>query len=558
MTEIATDVPRYGRWTRQFDSRAGVDAVELVGPDETVDRRLTFLHQPAKLRYDDHGYETVEPDGEVVAAVRFTPTSVGRHRFVARSGESIVEEGTFDCLPSGHPGFVQVSRRDPRYFAFSDGTSYCAIGLNLCGPARYSLPRGGEHFATSGRSATLGAAEYERWFRLMAENGANFARLWLSNGFFEAQTEVAGEMNLAAFARVDAVIELARRYGIRLKLCLENFRSFDPAKSSQATTLRHPDGDIADSMDEWFLQDRWQHLWWGRVDAYMARYGDDPTVMAWELWNEINCCVTSDWSVQRDWTRRTLPEIKRRAPRNLAVNSIGSFDTESFQSWYDDFMMDEMDFQQVHRYLDQGAPWEICRHDPAAFSWNAIQRTRRSDRPVILAETGAVNDQHTGSFRYCRMDNRGIVFHDTTYPAFFAGAAGTGHIWHWDSYVDQKNLWWQFKPFAEMVAGIALDEERCHPVNLSNERVWFLALKGSRHVLCWVRNRADSWHAVLRDGKEPSPLRNHIIDLSKLGVRTGDITTSWPWRDGRGRATLSEGALRLPAFRYGLLLKVRL
>jgi hypothetical protein len=242
----------------------------------------------------------------------------------------------------------------------------------------------------------------------------------------------------------------------------------------------------------------------------------------------------------------------------MVVNSLGSFDDRRKKRVQDDFHMEEMDFQQVHRYLDQGAPWEICRLDPVAFSIDAIREARRPDRPVILAETGAVNDRHTGPFRFYRMDNRGIIFHDTTYPAFFAGAAGTGHIWHWDQYVDQKDLWGQFRPFADLIAGVELDAEGFHAVDLSTGRVWFLALRGTRHLLAWVRHKADSWHAVLRDEIEPEIVPDAAFDLTPLGVHSGQVAVYRPWPEDGGEALLAEGQLCLPPFRHGLLLRIRL
>jgi len=554
----AESLARYGRWHHEFDPAKEVERVEFIGPDGQREVRPTFTHQSARLVHDHHGYERVDATASAVTAVRFTPTAVGEYQYRALSGGAVVETGALECEPSGHHGYVEVSARDPRYFALSDGTPYCAIGLNLCWPVHYPLPKGSEHFLVSGERATLGSSDCARWFRKLAESGGNFARLWLSNSYFNAQGEIAGELNPLRFAALDAVVEAARRHGIRLKLCLENFRAFDPALASQTTVLRHPeDGRVPADMNEWFQSPAWQELWWRRVNAYLARYGDDPTVIAWELWNEINCCVTTGWDVQCDWTRKTLPEIKRRSPRNLVVNSIGSFDTESAQAWYDDFKMDEMDFQQVHRYLDQGSPLQICRHDPARFSVDAVQRTRRPDRPVLLAETGGVNDAHTGPFRFYRMDDRGIIFHDTTFPAFFAGAAGTGHIWHWESYVDQKDLWGAYRPFADLIAGIQLDAEDFRPFDLTTQRAWFLGLRGKQHVLAWARNRADSWYAVLRDGRRPAALRNQQFDLSSLGVRGGTVEVFRQWRDGRGQARLVNGSLHLPSFRYGIMLKIR-
>jgi len=551
-------VPRYGRWTAVFDRLHGIDRVVFVAPDGTVETRSTFLHQPAELVYDHHGYEEIVAHGEAVTAIRFTPAVVGTYRYCAMSGDEVLEEGTFDCAPSDHPGFVQVSPRDSRYFALSNGASFCPIGLCLCSPPRFPLPKGVGHFATSGDFATLGTFEYRRWFRELEAAGANYVRLWLSNPSFEPEIEIAGELDLKRFARLDRIVDMARQRGIRLKLCLEHFRTFDPG-SPFSKMLRHPqDGRAPASMDEWFTEQTWRELWLKKVRAYIARYGDDPTVMAWELWNEIDCCATSRWEVQRDWTRDMLRTIKGMAPKQLVTNSLGSFDAEHKQKIQDDFHMDEMDFQQVHRYLDQGAPGSICTVDPVAFSVDAVQRARRPDRPIMLAETGAVNDRHTGPFRFYRMDSRGIIFHDTTFPVFFAGAAGTGQIWHWDEYVDQKNLWPQFRPFADLIDGIALDAEGFRPVDLSTQRAWMLGLLGRAHLLLWVRNRADSWHAVLRDEMEPGPLPPQAINLAPLGVTGGTVERYAPWRDSAGGATLDGSMLRLPMIRYAAMVRARL
>jgi len=545
-------VERYGRWIKEFDVKKKIDRVEFIAPDGSTETRPTYLHQPAELVYDHHGYETVQAKGNPVLAVRFTPEIVGTYRYRALSGEEVVEKGEFVCVKSDNHGFVEISKKDPRYFAFSDGTPYCPIGLNLCTPPYYRLPSGGE--------ATLGVNEYRRWFSELALNGGNYTRLWLGSKYFNTETEIAGELDLAAFAKLDAVVELARKYGIRLKLCLEHFRAIGPFKQAWASKIiKHPeDGRSPKDTAEWFLEEEWRELWLKKVRAYTARYGDDPVVMAWELWNEINCCQTGDWRIQRDWTRDMLPRVKALSPKNLVVNSVGSYDSEKWTVFYEDFKMDEMDFQQVHRYLDQGAPLKICRLDPVALTVDAIPRARRPDKPVILAETGAVNDNHTGVFRFCRMDHRGIILHDTTFPAFFAGAAGPGHEWWWDSYVEAKNLWWAYKPFADLIKDVQLDEEDFRTADLSSKEAWFLCLVGKNHLLGWVRNKSDSWHAVLRDQKEPDLLTNLEFDLTSLGIRQGEVTTIYPWKESKEQAQLVNGRLKLPPFRYGLMIKIKL
>ena len=549
---------RLGRWMHTFPYKEPVDRVEFVAADGTREIVETFLHQPAELTYDDHGYEHLVVTEPPVYAVRFTPLVPGAYRYRAWSGGEILEEGGFRCDPSDHSGYVQLSTQHIRYFSYSDGRSFCPTGLCLAGPPRYRLPEGSED-----DWATLGAAEYARWFRLLAENGGNFARIWLSHPYFEVETEVAGELDLAAFARLDAVVEHARSYGIRLKLCFEHFRTFEPG-TSFSKTLHHPeDGRTPASVEEWLTEPTWRKLWLKKVRAYIARYGGDPVVAVWELWNEMDC-VEASWETVLSWTKEMLEEVRRLAPRQLVTSSLGSFDAEEKIDIYQDFRLPELDIQQVHRYLDQGAPWEICREDPVSLTTDAVRRMLRVDRPTLLTETGAVNDRHTGPFRYYRMDDRGILFHDTTFPAFFVGAAGTGQIWHWDQYVDQKNLWSQYRPFAALIEGLQLDQELFQMADLSNEQAWCLVLRGRGHVLLWVRNKADSWQRVLRDGEEPPLLDDLVFDLTQVNLVEGNVELFWPWLEWGNcpneeplkETVLVDGWLHLPPFRYALFVRI--
>lgn len=550
-------VQGYDRWQAFFEGPETVESVVLTGPDGRQHRRPVFQHQPTSFSYDDRGYETITPIGLPVRAVRFTPDRAGEWRYAWKQGDSTVAEGRFDCVDSAHPGFIGISRHDSRYFAFTNGAPYVAIGLNLCWPALFALSSGKE-FQTSGRHGTLGAREFERWFRSLAENGGNFARLWLGMHYLQPEGKVAGELDLLRFAAIDRVVELARQHGIRLKLCLEYFRTFEPG-TGQSRVLQHPvDGRSPANMDEWFQSPDWQGLWKRKVDALIARYGDDPVVMAWELWNEIDCCATSAFSVQEAWTKHWLSEIKGASPRNLVTNSLGSFDWEGKQALQDSFKMEEMDFQQVHRYLDQGAGLECCRTDPVAFSVEAVVRSRRPDRPVLLAETGAVNDGHSGPFRFYRSDHDGLVFHDTTYPAFFVGAAGSGHIWHWDVYVDQKNLWKGFRALAGALDGVAVDREDFIPKDLSTEDYWCLVLQGRTCTLGWLRHRADRWDRILRDGETISPVTTAQLDPATLGLKVSAVQLFQPWGgDEAGTPSRRGSVIRFPAFRHGLVFRLQ-
>ena len=74
--------------------------------------------------------------------------------------------------------YVRVSPRDPRYFELSDGRPYIPIGLNMIAP-----PGGDEKAAL---------ARMDEWMRKLSDNGGNFIRLWLSNGFFDVEHAKSG------------------------------------------------------------------------------------------------------------------------------------------------------------------------------------------------------------------------------------------------------------------------------------------------------------------------------------------------------------------------------
>ncbi|HEY3332027.1 MAG TPA: hypothetical protein VGK19_18490 [Capsulimonadaceae bacterium] len=542
----------YERWRSSVDERA--DKVVFVSPCGAVHERVTFVDYDASFSYDRHGYESVALVGPANRSVRFTPNEIGTWRYTPMCDNQPIGEGEFTCVESLNPGYVIVSPHDPRYFCFSDGSPYVPIGLNLCWPTMYALSSGQEFLVTAQR-ATFGAREFERWFDRLAANGGNFARLWLGATYFQPEPEIAGALDFTRLAAIDRAVDLARSKGIRLKLCLEYFRTFEQGHMQSRHLLHPDDGRSPASMEAWFTSDEWQSLWMAKVDALLARYGDDPVVMAWELWNEIDCCYAASFDIVNEWTRRMLGVIKASSPRNLVTNSLGSFDLEAKQALQDAFKMPEMDFQQVHAYIDQGAARPACKTDAVAMAVTCVDLARRPDRPILLAETGAVNDCHSGPFGFYGWDDDGLIMHDTTYSPFFAGAAGSGHIWHWAVYVDAKNHWPQFKALSDAIDGIAVDREYFEVIDMSTQECWQLALRGRSTSLLWLRNKADRWDHVLRDGI-PAPELTLSVDVARLLQSNSRIDLFRPWPDdGVGAPYLTGTTLTLPGFNHGLIVR---
>lgn len=539
-------VEKFGRI--QLKAPSGAAQLTVHTPSAQAHSAITFIQQDYTFSYDKHGYEEQTAVGAPYCCARYTPMEEGEHIVRDERGEELER---FCCTPSAQKGYVGVSPQDSRYFSFSDGGSYIPVGLNLVGCGYDRQPAGSEHFAASNRTRTTGLIQWRRWFDGMQAGGANYARVWLSNPYTQARTEIMGTHDLAAFARLDRVMDLARERGVRVKMCLEHFRTFLDATHFAYKRVVDPDtGKVFTDVEAWFNQGKWNERWLADIRPYLARYQNDPVVFAWELWNEIDCGDACFDTVER-FTRRMLPKVKAMSPMNMVVNSLGSFDEEQKQAVQDAFAsIPDMEFLQVHRYLDQGAPLAICGEDPVAFSLDAVDRCATGTKPLILTETGAVNDRHVGPFRFYNCDHDGLIFTDVTYPPFFAGAAGSGHIWHWDNYVDAQNLWAHFRPLSAALEDVQADQERFSPFQIEDERAWVLGLRGSTTTLLLVRNRLDRWDHVLRDGQTPAPIE------VKLALDAPTAQVYWLKGDD-GSMRCDHNGVVLSGFVHGCIVKIR-
>ena len=171
--------------------------------------------------------------------------------------------------------------------------------------------------------------------------------------------------------------------------------------------------------------------------------------------------------------------------------------------------------------------------------------------PMLLAETGAVNDCHSGEFRYYSADDRGIIFVDCVYTPLFVGSAGCGNIWHWDRrYIESKNLYKLFKPLVTLVSGVDFATEGFEPLDMSTDKAHILVLKGRKTILGFIRNKSDSWMNTLRDGNEPD-----VIDCEFAGE--GSTLETIPiWDDESAEISLQNGTVRVKGMRYGSLFKL--
>jgi hypothetical protein len=439
--------------------------------------------------------------------------------------------------------FVRISPRDSRYFELTNGQAYIPIGLNIVGP-----PRGDW-------------AAMEEWFQKLSAHGGNFVRVWLGSSYFDVEHARSGQYDPQRAERIDTLLAAARKHGIRLKLCLESFRHLGEGKKPVfAKPLHHvSQGGPANNTAEFFDSLRCREQFQGKLAWFAQRYGSEPIVFGWELWNEMDCIQAGDWKA---WTTVMLPELHRLFPQNLAVQSLGSYDSISKRKRYQELCrLEGNDVLQVHRYLDLGAALDTCHGPVDLLAADAVGELLSYGvrKPVLLAESGAVEPQHTGPLKLYDKDRAGMILHDVLFAPFFSGAAGPGHIWHWDVYVDRQDLWRHFGRFAKAVQGIDPPAEAFQPRRLEHPRLRVLVLQGRRTLLAWCRDPQNTWQSELAEDRPPEVIRGAAVDLGVPADWQAGVNVSIydPWTDRQTVATLQGGRVMLREFSRSIVIRLQ-
>jgi len=126
------------------------------------------FYYPTFTREIKEGSEWIYPTGKAVWKVRFAPNEIGTWSYFIKAQDSTgTTQSTtrsFNVIASTNHGFIKVSKKDPRYFEFSDGTYFPAMGVNAAyNEVQWTNPTANKTY-----------------FKKMSGNGIQVLRTWLS------------------------------------------------------------------------------------------------------------------------------------------------------------------------------------------------------------------------------------------------------------------------------------------------------------------------------------------------------------------------------------------
>lgn len=439
-----------------------------------------------------------------------------------------------------------------RYFEDSVGRAFIPIGLNLC-------------FPRHDRVEADGIARYEKWIARLAAEGGNFIRLWLGHSFFDPEPARAGEFCESRAQRLDRVLAIALAHDVRVKITLDHFRSivahreqeiFPGAASFAKQVYSLSNGGFASDMEAFLKQPECRRRYLLKLDWLADRYAQHPAIFGWELWNEMSAVRAPGWL---EWSEFMLPELRLRFPRHLVMQSLGSFDRERQRVNYAYYAkLEPADVVQAHRYLDPGAEFDVCRGPMDELCADVVTEMRRlaPEKPVVLAECGAVEEHHSAPSRLYEADTSGILLHDMLFAPFFAGSAGPGHAWHWDFYIERHDLWWHFGRFTRAIRGFDPLAEEAEPIFWRTPQLRVYALRGRHSTLLWLRDALTPWQVELKEGKPPREIVDGILSLPGEMQTAREVRVYDPWKDRVSDAVAENGVIRLPSFTRSLVMRI--
>ena len=452
----------------------------------------------------EKGVEKVSSDGPVQWKVRFTPEEIGEYEYFVRvtnQGKSAESKpAKINVTESRTRGFVRVTSASNRYLACSDGTPYFALGENVCWFSH------------------KGTFDYDLYFEKLAASGCNYTRLWMSpwNIGLEWAPGAAhygppvdypglGKYNLANAWKLDYIINLAERHGIRIMLCFLVHGEFkttsnDPRQNMwKGNPYNQLLGGPCEKPQDFFVNPMARDLFKKRLRYMVARWGHSTSVLFWEFFNEVDIIDKYISAEVVSWHRDMARYLRSIDPYFHPITTSYATHAGDPAMW----KLPEIDCTQTHFYYAdvEGMMERVCREGQSY------------GKPHWVGEYGT--DWQGG--RWMRDDPSGIHLHNGLWISALSGDLGNGMLWWWDNYVDPRNLYHHFAALSRFTADIPWLEGNWKSIQIHGcpDTVRAVGIQNEEIALLWFQNRAYTWQACV-GGKTVTPVPKSQFKIQNL------------------------------------------
>ncbi len=461
------------------------------------------------------GTDTASKQGLEHFNVSFKPLSSGTYtyRFEVYIGGVLREtlDGSFDVEETREEfkGKIVVNDTNKRYFMYENTKeTYVPVGMNC---AWYS-------------SKSRKSFDYDEWFKRMKENNSNFSRIWMASWSFGLHIGAGAKVDdftnrLNQAARLERVLALAEEEGIYIFLTMNNHGQFSENVNPEWSSNTY--NTLVSKPYQFWTNIDCKTAYKDEIRYIVARYGTYDSLMAYELFNEV------DWTQSSSVYDQKIKEWHDEMAKYLrSIDTYSRMITTSYKYVLGSALsLDSIDISNIHTY-------DFSRSNPISGIKNLIDQNYRNYKKIVLISEWGVNaDSGGGTYE---IDPEGITLYQSLYGALLQGAAGTPMTWWWDSYIHRYNLYHLYKGVGEFANRMDLSGDityldSSNVSNISNS-LSFIGLKADSRMYGYLY---DSNYSRTNSGINSFNTTfsisypNGDYEVTLMNPRTGDVINSF-------------------------------
>ena len=373
----------------------------------------------------------LSPEGEEFQ-IRFAPNQSGTWNWQVfvrdQNGMTNSIPDTFSCGPRisvNNHGYVRTNPTN--YLSLDDGEPCILIGENMCW------------------QNTQPYLDYKNWLDKLAAQGGNYIRLWHAHWGLgiEWKNNWNGFEGLRKYHQTnsryqDWLFDYCADQGIYLMLALQHHGpvSTQVNPNWNDSPYNAANGGPCQNTWEFFTDSTAIAHTKNRYRYIVARWGYARSIMAWELFNEV------EWTDNyQTYQTEVMLWHADMAAYLKSLDPYGHLVTTSFAKEENDPLVwanPDMDITQTHHYINTSNLERVVAGSISTYLDDY-------QKPTMNGEFGLGPSSTLPS-----LDLDGIHIHNSLWAGLLSGGLGTGMTWWWDIYIESQNLYYHFKGISEI------------------------------------------------------------------------------------------------------------
>ncbi len=380
-------------------------------------------------------------DGGQIWRVRFTPTVTGKYTIdsVTLNGQNAnpqkLTPAEFNVAGSPKPGFVRIDPNNKMRFIFDDGSTYYPVGYNLAWHDG-NMPPLPQSIARMGKAGV-------NWSRIWMNHWDSKNLDWLPDA---SQQPKLGQLSLAVAKTWDGIISAADDNGVHFHLVLQHHGQYsskvnpnwgeNPWNKALGGWLNTPEQFFTDAKAKALTKAKYRYM--------IARYGYSPSIMGWELFNEVEFtdAFEKDINAVGAWHEEMAKFIREQDPYHHLITT--SSRTSEPKIWT------AVDYYDVHTYPSD-----------------------------LVSAIGALDDEHLAKAYFygeigsdgggAAQGDQGTPIHQALWASIMSQASGAAEFWNWDI-VEPNNLLFHYTAAQKFIhdSGL-LNQQGLKPIEVTAE-----------------------------------------------------------------------------------------